>query len=93
MSRKLTAVTIGAGWAGEGHTKALEFVGVEVKAICARELEVVQQVANRLDLAEASVNWRETLERVQPDIVAIATPAVLREPVVEMATNLGCHIY
>ena len=93
MSRKLTAVIIGAGWAGEGHTKALEFVGVEVKAICARKLDVVQQVANRLDLAEASVNWRETLERVQPDIVAIATPAALREPVIEIATNLGCHIY
>ena len=93
MSSKLTAVTIGAGWAGEGHTKALEFAGVEVQAICARKLDVVHEVAKRLNVAEASVNWRETLERVKPNIVAIATPAALREPVIEVATDLGCHIY
>ena len=30
MKSELKAVVIGAGWAGEGHTKAMQSVGVEV---------------------------------------------------------------
>ena len=43
-------------------------------------------------VAQASTDWRQTLETVCPDIVALATPAVLRSEVVEMATDLGCHL-
>lgn len=32
MSKQLRAVVVGAGWAGEGHTKALRWCGVEVAA-------------------------------------------------------------
>ena len=93
MSRQLRAVIVGAGWAGEGHTKALQYTGVEVIAVCARKPEIVKQVADRLGLEQASTNWQQTLEAVRPDIVALATPAVLREEVIEVATNLDCHIY
>ena len=92
MKPPLRAVIIGAGWAGEGHTKALRYAGVEVVAICARQSVVVQQVADRLSVAQASTDWRQTLETVCPDIVALATPAVLRTEVVEMAADLGCHL-
>ncbi len=47
MKPPLRAVIIGAGWAGEGHTKALRYAGAEVVAICARQSVVVQQVADR----------------------------------------------
>ena len=43
-------------------------------------------------MAQASTDWRQTLETVCPDIVALATPAVLRSEVVEMAADLGCHL-
>ena len=89
----LRAVVIGAGWAGEGHSKALQQVGVEVAAICARQPEVVQAVADRLEVAEASTDWQRTVETVKPDIVALATPAGLRGPVVGAAAELGCHIF
>ena len=92
MKHPLRAVIIGAGWAGEGHTKALRYAGVEVVAICARQSAAVQQVANRLSVAQASTDWRQTLQTVCPDIVALATPAVLRTEVVEMAADLGCHL-
>ena len=93
MKQPLRVAIIGAGSAGEGHTKALCYAGgVEVVAICARQSAAVQQVADRLFLAQASTDWRQRLETACPDIVALATPAVLRSQVVEMAADLGCHL-
>ena len=91
-AKKLRAVVIGAGWAGEGHTKALQQQGVEVAAICARQADVVQKVAAGLGIPQASTDWRQTLFDLQPDIVTLATPAGLRGDVVEAAAQLGCHI-
>ena len=92
MKQPLRVVIIGAGSAGEEPTKALCYAGVEVVAICARQSAAVQQVADRLFLAQASTDCRQRLETACPDIVALATPAVLRSQVVEMATDLGCHL-
>jgi len=88
----LRAVVIGAGWAGEGHTNALRYCGVEVVAICARQANATQAVADRLGIPLASTDWRQTLESVKPDIVDLATPAALRGEVIEVATKLGCHV-
>ena len=90
--RKLRAVVIGAGWAGEGHTVALQHCGVEVVSICARNEEVVRAVAERLGVADASIDWRKSLTALKPDIVGLATPASLRTEVVELAASLGSHI-
>ena len=67
----LKAVVVGAGWAGEGHTKALQHCGVEVVAICARRQEIVDKVASNLGIVIASTNWEETLKEVKPDIIAL----------------------
>ena len=89
---RLRAVIVGAGWAGEGHALALRQVDVDVVAICARQPEVVRDVARRLEIPEASTDWRSTILRVKPDIVTIATPAALRAEVIELAAATGCHI-
>jgi predicted dehydrogenase len=93
VAEHLRAVVVGAGWAGEGHTRALQWCGVEVAAICARQLEVVRAVAGRLGVAEVSTDWRATIERVKPDVVTLATPATVRREGVETATALGCHLF
>lgn len=90
--KKLTAVVVGAGWSAEGHTKAFQHYGVEVLAICARKPDVVQKVASGLAVPEASIDWRESLLKHKPDIVALTTPATLRTEVIELAVELGCHI-
>ena len=54
--KRLRAVVVGAGWAGEGHTHALRDTGVEVVAICARTAEVVGKVAQRLGVPEGSTD-------------------------------------
>ena len=89
---KLRAVVVGAGWSAEGHTKAFQHYGVEVLAICARKLDIVQKVASRLNVPEASIDWRKSLLKHKPDIVALTTPAILRTEVIELAVELGCHI-
>jgi len=91
-SKELKAVVIGAGWAGEGHTKALQHYGVDVVAICARKADLVQKVASQLGISEASTNWQKCLLEIKPDIVALTTPAILRTEVIELAAQLGCHI-
>lgn len=91
-SNHLTAVVVGAGWSAEGHTKAFQHYGVEVLALCARKLDIVQQHADRLGIPEASIDWRESLRKNRPDIVAITTPAILRTEPIELAAELGCHI-
>jgi predicted dehydrogenase len=93
MNNRLRAVVIGAGFAGEGHTLALRHAGVQVVAICARQPQVVQTVADRLAIPQASTDWRRVLETVKPDIVALATPASLRCEVIELAAALGCHLF
>lgn len=88
----LRAIVIGAGWAGEGHVKALQRCGVDVAAICARDQAVVQAVADRLQVPLASTDWRTTLAQVKPQIASLATPAALRTEVIEAAVAQGCHI-
>jgi predicted dehydrogenase len=90
--RPLTAVVIGAGWAGEGHTIALQQCGVEVVGICSRTEDAVRAAAERLGVPHPSTDWRASLTTLKPDIVAIATPANLRIEVVELAASLGSHI-
>ncbi len=90
--KKLKAVVVGAGWSAEGHTKAFQHYGVDVLAICARKPDVVRKVADGLGVPEASTDWRESLLKHKPDIVALTTPAVLRTEVIELAVELGCHI-
>ncbi len=92
MSKKLKAIVVGAGWSAEGHTKAFQHYGVEVLAICARKPDIVQKVASDLGVPEASTDWRESLLKHKPDIVALTTPAILRTEVIELAVELGCHI-
>jgi predicted dehydrogenase len=91
-SKELKAVVIGAGWAGEGHTKALQHYGVNVTAICARKADVVQKIASKLGVPEASIDWRKSLLEIKPHIVSLTTPAILRTEVIKLAAQLGCHI-
>ena len=88
----LRAVVIGAGWAGEGHTRALRHVGVDVVALCGRTPEPAQAMAQKLGIADVRFDWREALITLRPDIVSIATPAGAHCEIALVAAKLGCHI-
>jgi len=86
-------VVIGAGFAGEGHTVALQAAGVEVRTICSRTPGAVSEVAARFGVREGSTDWRRTLEMERPDIVAVATPGAAHVEQITAALSMGCHVY
>ena len=88
----LRAVVIGAGWASEGHTVALRDAGVEVVALCGRTPEPTRQRAAQLGIADVRLDWRAALDELEPDIVAIATPAAPHREMAGYAAGRGCHI-
>ena len=89
----LTAVVIGAGWAAEGHVRALRSAGVDVIALCGRTVDVTRAVAERLGVREARFDWPSCLEELHPDIVTIATPADSHADLAISAAAAGCHVY
>ncbi len=88
----LRAIVIGAGWAGEGHVIGLRDAGVEVAALCGRTPEPAYKRADQLGIAQVRFDWRVAIEEFHPDIVTIATPAVERRDMVEVAARYSCHV-
>lgn len=88
----LRAIVIGSGWAGEGHTLALQEAGVEVVALCGRNPEAIRALAVRLGINTTCLNWRNALTEYRPDIVSIATPAAPHREIAVAAFEMGCHV-
>ncbi len=87
----LRAIVIGTGWAGEGHTRALQTAGVEVVALCGRTPEWTRALADELGVP-AHLDWRAALDELHPDIVSIATPGGAHHAVAVAAAAAGCHV-
>ena len=54
-----------------------------------RTPSAVQAMADKLGVPRASINWRQTLDEIKPDIVAVATPAGVHAEVIEAALAKG----
>ena len=93
MAAPLRAVVLGAGFAGQGHARALRECGVDVVAIAGRTETVVREVAGSLGINQATTNWQHLLLDLRPDIVAVATPAGTHVDMASSALSLGCHVY
>ena len=91
-TRRLRAIVIGAGWAGEGHTIALRDAGVEVVAMCGRTPQPTQERARQLGISEVSLDWHKALTEFRPDIVSIATPGNSHQEIALAAAEMGIHI-
>jgi predicted dehydrogenase len=93
MGKRLRAVIMGAGFAGQGHTLALRDCGVEIVAMTGRTRAVVEKVARDMGIPIASVDWRATLAETHPDIVAVGTPGGTHFEMVGAALDLKCHVF
>ncbi|MGB1249530.1 MAG: Gfo/Idh/MocA family protein [Candidatus Promineifilaceae bacterium] len=90
---KLTALILGTGFAGQGHTKALRDVGVEVVGMVGRTPHVLEKVSAELDIPYHSTNWQQALTDLQPDIVSIGTPGGAHVAPILAALKHGCHVF
>lgn len=90
---KLTALVLGTGFAGRGHTQALRDVGVEVVGMVGRTPHVLEAVSAELNIPYSSTNWQQALIDLQPDIVSIGTPGGAHVEPILAALEHGCHVF
>jgi len=85
-------MVLGSGYAGQGHTIALRKAGVEVVAMASRTADVCKEVAKKLGIPNAGVDWRGMLGDLKPDIVAVGTPGGTHLEMIWEALKTGCHV-
>jgi len=93
MTKKLTALVMGAGYAGRGHAESLRYCDVEVAGMVSRTKETVESVANKLEILYASTDWEQALNDLKPDIVAIGTPGGAHFAPIMSALRHGVHVF
>jgi predicted dehydrogenase len=89
----LRALTLGAGFAGQGHSEAFRYHDVEIGGMSSRTKDVVERVAKEKGIPYASADWRQALEDVAPDIVLVGTPGGAHFDPVMAAIERGCHVF
>lgn len=92
MSHPLRAIVFGAGYAGQGHARALRLAGVEIVGMASRTKEVGAKIAASLDIPQYSADWRELLAAVRPQIVAVGTPGGTHREMITASLEAGCHV-
>ena len=92
MTNSIRAMILGSGYAGEGHTLALQRAGVDVVAMASRTLAVCQQMAAKLNIPQAGTDWRSMLAEIKPDIVAVGTPGGVHLEMITAALEVGSHV-
>ena len=93
MTKKLSALVMGSGFAGQGHAEALRYCDVDVVGMVSRTEETVKSVASKLDIPYASTNWDQALDDLSPDIVAIGTPGGAHFAPIMSALEHKAHVF
>jgi predicted dehydrogenase len=92
-TQNLRVGVVGMGWAGETHLKAyLQVPGVEVVAVADPREDRLAQLKNAYNLPGIYADYRELIERDDLDIISVATPNYLHEPVAVLALQSGKHV-
>ena len=93
MKTKLTALVLGSGYAGQGHTEALRYCDVDVVGIVSRNQHTVEETAQKLNIPYASTSWEDALKELQPSIVTIGTPGGVHFEPIMQALDHKAHVY
>lgn len=93
--RKLRLGVIGTGAFAEAcHVPGLQsHPQAEVVALCGRDYGRTRAMAQRLDVPEVSVDYRELCARKDIDAVTIATPNVFHASQAQAALTAGKHVF
>ena len=93
MSKNKRVLILGTGFAGQGHATAFRAASAEVVGIVGRTERVVTEVARKMNIPYAGIDWDKALRMCKPDIVAIGTPGGAHfDPIME-ALEFGCHVF
>jgi predicted dehydrogenase len=71
----------------------LRHPGFELVAIAGRDGDKTQRIAQELGVPHGYGDWRELLEREQPELVSIATPVDMHHDMMVAAIAAGAHVH
>ncbi len=84
---------IGAGFITRvGHLPGYKAAGANVVAICDINPEPASILAKQYEIATVYSDWREMIEKEQPDIVSVCLPNMLHCEPVLFALAAGAHV-
>jgi predicted dehydrogenase len=92
--KALKAALVGVGVAGQvGHIPAWKKLeGVELVALCDRDIEKATRVAQRFGVPLATSNFEDILGDPEIDLVDVCTPNFLHAPLTVAALESGKHV-
>ena len=93
MSKTLTVLVHGTGFAGQGHAQAFRTLGAEVVGMVGRTPHVVKEVTEKMSIPYGGTDWAKALKDCQPDIVSIATPGGAHYAAIKQAIAHGTHVF
>ncbi|MEQ1834578.1 MAG: Gfo/Idh/MocA family oxidoreductase [Candidatus Eisenbacteria bacterium] len=67
--------------------------GFELVAIAGRDAAKTERIAHELGIPKGYGDWRELLEREQPQLVSIVTPVDLHHDMMLAAIQAGAHVH
>lgn len=89
----LKIVIVGAGFAGRVvHLPGYSAVGAPVAAICDLMTDRAQQLADQFNIPRVYSDWREMIDKEQPDIVSVCLPNSAHRGVTLAALEAGAHV-
>jgi predicted dehydrogenase len=84
---------VGAGWiATHGHLPGHRKAGAQIVGIADIVPGLAQKVGAEFGAKRAYTDWREMLEREQPDVVSVCVPNVFHREVTLAALEAGAHV-
>ena len=89
----LKVAIVGARFAARiVHLPGYQGVGQPVAAICDLDTEVARRIADSFSIENVYSDWREMLEKEQPDVVSVCLPNALHREITIGALEAGAHV-
>jgi len=91
--RRLRAGVIGLGWTGQQHVAAYAAdPAVDLVALAAMEEHLLTRFGEEHDVPGRYRDWQQMIAEAELDVVSIATPTFLHEPMAIHALEAGLHV-
>jgi predicted dehydrogenase len=90
----LKVAIVGCGKIADAHATQIKRIkGCEIVAVCDREPLMAQQLYDRFPIKSYFTDLGELIDKAQPDVVHITTPAESHFDVASYCLERGCHVY
>ncbi len=92
---RLRAGVIGLGWAGQQHMAAYAGLpDVDLVGLAGLEADALRALGDQYGIAtdQRFANWQELVGHGQLDVISVAVPTTLHQPVVVAALDAGLHV-